>query len=173
MKTNMLKTGIAMIIAIACSYNVFCNADALQNPSSKKSPSQVQHGKEKNAFCHSDGCQNPSSKKSPSQVQLGGENNAFCHSDGCQNPSSNINQRVNPWVDNKDKPHDSDSGWVQKDGYLENALQVGSISFFRYSNDGQNLFIFGSDYTFRKWDVKTGKVVKEKKFNYEHIYSFN
>ena len=146
MKTNIIKIGIAIIIAIACSYN---------------------------AFCHSDGCQNPSSIKSPSQVQLGKEKNAFCHSDGCQNPSSNINQRVNPLVDKKDKPHDSDSGWVQKDGYLENALQVGSISFFRYSNDGQNLFIFGSDYTFRKWDVKMGKVVKEKKFNYEHIYSFD
>ena len=87
MKTNMLKTGIAMIIAIACSYNAFCNADALQNP------------------------------------------------------SSNINQRINPLVDKKDKPQDSDSGWVQKDGYIENALQVGSISFFRYSNDGQYLNI--------------------------------
>jgi WD40 repeat protein len=57
---------------------------------------------------------------------------------------------------------------VQKDGYLENAMQVGSISYFRYSNDGQYLFTFGSDYTFRKWDVITGKVVKEKKF--EDVY---
>ncbi len=182
MKSNMLKTGIAIIIAIACSYNVFCNADALQNPSSIKSPSQVQLGGENNAFCNADALQNPSSIKSPSQVQLGGENNAFCNADALQNPSSNINQRVNPLADKKDNIQNSDSGWVQKDGYLENALQVGSISYFRYSNDGQYLFTFsedntsgsgypyGNDYTFRKWDVKTGKVVKEKWFGF-HIDS--
>lgn len=72
----------------------------------------------------------------------------------------------------------TDSGWVQKEGYLENALQIGKISYFRYSNDGQYLFTFSKDksyddddgYAFRKWDVKTGKVVKEVFFGY-HINS--
>ncbi len=134
MKTNLLKTGIAIIIAFACSYAAFCNANALQNPSSINSPSQVQLGKE--------------------IISKDKSSDDFQSSDDYQ--AAKVT---------------TDSGWVQKDGYLENALQVGSISYFRYSNDGQYLFTFGSDYTFRKWDVKTGKVVKEKKF--EGIQAFD
>ncbi|HPO62971.1 MAG TPA: hypothetical protein PK762_07815, partial [Candidatus Kapabacteria bacterium] len=47
MKTNIIKIGIAIIIAFTCSYSVFCHSDGCQNPSSIKSPSQVQLGKEK------------------------------------------------------------------------------------------------------------------------------
>ncbi|HPI20290.1 MAG TPA: hypothetical protein PKY56_07960, partial [Candidatus Kapabacteria bacterium] len=74
MKTNNLKIGIAIIIAIACSYNLICRDKS---------------------------------------------------SDNCQLSDDYLTTQVT-----------TDSGWVQKDGYLENALQVGSISYFRYSNDG-------------------------------------
>ncbi len=125
MKTNLLKTGIAIIIAIACSYSLICM------------------------------------DKSSDNSEL---------SDDYQTTKNSLDKSSDDYQAAKVT---TDSGWVQKDGYLEHSLQVGSISFFRYSNDGQYLFTFGNDYTFRKWDVKTGKVVKEKKFEYINAFDMN
>ena len=65
---------------------------------------------------------------------------------------------------NTDKSIKADSGsWIHKNGYLENTLKVGEFTIMRYSLDGKQIFTFGKDIIFRRWDVETGKVVFEKR----------
>ncbi|MFH1051961.1 MAG: T9SS type A sorting domain-containing protein [bacterium] len=58
---------------------------------------------------------------------------------------------------------DTSSGWIPKDGYWEQKLKVGEITFLQYSKDGEHFYTFGMDNIFRKWENESGLLVDEFK----------
>jgi hypothetical protein len=56
-----------------------------------------------------------------------------------------------------------ESGWVDKGSYQEQKLKISEILKIFYSEDGDSFSSFSNDFIYRKWSVKSGNLISEKK----------